>query len=356
LFSELPKLFDRDFAIGYFLPVACFIGALYGVTTAFNPAELHFLGKIAHTDGITIAVGTTITGLATWVTAVLLLMLNHTLYQLFEGYIWPCTNQPFRRQQLAAFKKLSFKAEQLYTADPPVDDKSSPEVITPALNAKRHEALIALAERFPYNEDDVLATAFGNTIRAFETYSKKMYGFEAIDGWLRLLAVIPKDYRQMIDSAKAQTDFWLNLWFFSYLVFGYLIFIGTWSPHHHPALWLLSLAPVFTILISRSAAISAARDWGAVVKASFDVFLPDLCAKMRISTTSSLGSNSGESNEFKMWTAFSRATLYRDPRQLPSRAPFPEESAMKEVEIDSPTESAVEDEPTDDDDTSSEST
>src|SRR5712692_4078105 len=75
-----------------------------------------------------------------------------------------------------------------------------------------------LAERFPPEEDQLLPTAFGNTIKAFETYPDVMYGFDAIEGWTRLLAVIPKDYRELIETTKAETDFWVNLWFISLLI------------------------------------------------------------------------------------------------------------------------------------------
>ena len=78
--------------------------------------------------------------------------------------------------------------------------------------------------QFPDEEAWLLPTSFGNTIRAFEVYPRVMYGLDAIPGWLRILAVIPKDYRESVDNAKAQVDFWLNLWFLSILmIFEYVL-------------------------------------------------------------------------------------------------------------------------------------
>jgi hypothetical protein len=74
-----------------------------------------------------------------------------------------------------------------------------------------------------------LPTRFGNAIRSFEVYSRIIYGLEAIDGWPRLLAVIPADYRQAIDDAKAQVDFWVNIWMGSLLIWmgSLLIWMGS---------------------------------------------------------------------------------------------------------------------------------
>jgi hypothetical protein len=42
-----------------------------------------------------------------------------------------------------------------------------------------------------------------------------MYGMDAVYGWNRLQAVIPTVYRDLVNDAKAQVDFWVNLWILS---------------------------------------------------------------------------------------------------------------------------------------------
>jgi len=58
LFSELPKLFERNFALGYFVPVATFIAA--NVILLFDYGISDEFLSIALTD---LLIGTTIIGL-----------------------------------------------------------------------------------------------------------------------------------------------------------------------------------------------------------------------------------------------------------------------------------------------------
>jgi hypothetical protein len=47
VFGELPKLFDRDFAVGFFLPIVVFVPCLYFVASGFSaPGIQSFLGYI----------------------------------------------------------------------------------------------------------------------------------------------------------------------------------------------------------------------------------------------------------------------------------------------------------------------
>ena len=81
MFGELPKLFDRNFAVGFFLPIAIFI-TLSGLILSqygFSPNIIAFVA----TD---LLVGTTILGLLSWVGGILLLAVNRDLYRIMEGY------------------------------------------------------------------------------------------------------------------------------------------------------------------------------------------------------------------------------------------------------------------------------
>ena len=66
----------------------------------------------------------------------------------------------------------------------------------------------------------------GTLSALFEVYPRVMYGLESIEGWDRILAVVPKDYRTLMDSAKAQTDFWINIVFLGNIfICEYVMFI-----------------------------------------------------------------------------------------------------------------------------------
>src|SRR5215217_7669364 len=81
MFGELPKLFDRNFVIGFFLPVAIFITVSILIVNpySFGAQAIDFL----KTD---LLVGTTTIGLLSWVGGIVLLALNRDLYRLMEGY------------------------------------------------------------------------------------------------------------------------------------------------------------------------------------------------------------------------------------------------------------------------------
>jgi hypothetical protein len=50
------------------------------------------------------------------------------------------------------------------------------------------------ANRFPPDRKDLLSTSFGNTVQAFEDYSRVMFDFESITGWSRLNTVVPQQF------------------------------------------------------------------------------------------------------------------------------------------------------------------
>src|SRR5436305_11527999 len=83
MFGELPKLFDRDFAIAYFLPSAAFTAVTYWIVLKFNLAHVFFafspesfLKDIASF------------GLVSLFGGIVLLIANRGILRLLEGY-WP---------------------------------------------------------------------------------------------------------------------------------------------------------------------------------------------------------------------------------------------------------------------------
>ena len=303
MFGELPKLFDRNFVIGFFLPVALFItfSILIINPYAFGTQIMDFLT----TD---LLVGTTALGMLSWVGGIVLLALNRDLYRIMEGY-----------QRYNPIKLLGWMEKWRYTKVvkelEELDDEyrkciNSNKEFPVKLRTRRNELMRRLAEEFPDKEEYLLPTPFGNILRSFEVYPRYMYGFEAIEGWGRLLAVIPKEYLELIDSAKSQVDFWVNLGVvFILLQIEYigLAFI-TGEPYN---LWVVIL---FIILgtIAPLRATSAAREWGDFVKSAFDVY--------RCKLLESLGIDPPRSREEErdLWKKYSQAIIYRLPETLPA--------------------------------------
>lgn len=309
MFGELPKLFDRNFVIAFFLPVATFLAASIGLAYFYElfPTLLPSLKAEP-------LIGTTILGLVTWLGGVILLAANRDVYRLFEGY-WRFN--PFRlfsfveRWRYRKLKRRILELDRAYDSYLTEQEEPSEEI-----NLRRGRLLRLEAERFPDREEYLLPTAFGNTIRAFEVYSRVMYGLETIQGWSRLISVIPNNHLKLVDDAKAQADFWLNLRALSCLfVIEYAAvstYAGRWD-----YIWFPVIA--FTLaLVAAWRAKSAAVEWGEIVKASFDVYLPSLLTKLQFPYPAT------KEAEINLWREFSQGIIYRLPGLVPVRVERPE--------------------------------
>jgi hypothetical protein len=133
------------------------------------------------------------------------------------------------------------------------------------------------------------------------------------------LAVIPEEYRELIETAKAQTDFWLNLWLLSILAVIEYVAVLIYS-RSIAMLWFPLLFALL-VFITSSRATTAAIAWGDYVKASFDLFLPTLRKKLQLPTPANID------EERELWTNFSQMVLYHD-RDLVVRVP-PDEKREK---------------------------
>jgi hypothetical protein len=302
MFGELPKLFDRNFVIGFFLPVAIFI--TFSILI-INPYP--FGSQVVAVLTTDLLVGTTALGLLSWVGGIVLLALNRDLYRIMEGYrkynplkLFGWMEQRRYQSKISELEKLDDEFRQCISSKTEFPTKS---------RTRRNELMRQLAEEFPDKEEYFLPTPFGNVLRSFEVYPRYMYGLEAIDGWGRLLAVIPKDYLELIDAARAQVDFWVNLGVVFILL--QIEYIGLAFITGISLQWWVIILFIVLGTIAPMRATSAAREWGDFVKAAFDVYRFRLLESLGIDLPKS------REEERKLWTKYSQAIIYRLPDSLP---------------------------------------
>ena len=220
MFAKLPDLLGKNFVIGYLLPAFTFVVLNYLIDGAYNflpnNISLSYISTVSLTEQITIIV------LLSFVAGILLLIFNRDIIVLLEGY---GKFNPFRvlhGWQKSRYNKLKQDITGVKTTYLELTEQNK---AVPSETLARYEELLTQRSRdYPDKEEYVFPTAFGNTLRAFETYAREMYGADAIPIWTRLLAVIPEDYRQFIDTAKTQVDFWVNTWFIMIAIF--VIYLG----------------------------------------------------------------------------------------------------------------------------------
>jgi hypothetical protein len=304
MFSELPKLFDRNFAIAYFLPVSLFMVVSTWLLNSFG-----YWSNIATIFTGNTLFDATLAVFAAWIVGILLLVLNREIYRILEGY---GNYNPLKLFESRTQKNYKKKVERLDWLD---ENFAS---LTAEQRSERTKLMKELVKSFPDQEGLILPTAFGNVLRAFEVYPRVMYGFEGIDGWPRIQAVLPKDYRELIEDAKAQVDWWVNLGVMSFLFlieFWYVVF-AKWglTPAWYITMLniLLPLATYLLLnLVLSSRATSAAIGWGDYVKSAFDIY--------RFALLESLGIDAPKNREEerKLWTRFSQAILFNLPESLP---------------------------------------
>ncbi len=303
MLGKLPEIFGRNFAIGYFLPAAIFIATSLCILNQIG--ILNTTIYINNINEIDVLIWTSLFGLGSWGGGILLLAINRDIIRFMEGYGRFNPAHFFQGFERRRYRKLNEEILELNKI------KSEQKDFTPELNKKRNQLMTKLVERFPDEEDWLLPTAFGNTIRAFEVYPRVMYGLDSIPGWTRLLAVIPADYRNLVDSAKTQLDFWVNVWILGFVILLECTGFAIYSCHVSIVLFLL--AAIVVMMISYLRAVSAANGWGNLIKSSFDVFLPELYKKLGFHDPTD------KEAEKMVWTKFSQAIIYRHTKSMPKK-------------------------------------
>jgi hypothetical protein len=320
MISELPKIFDKNFAIAYFLPVSLFMAASAGLLIALgDPIRISFSSTAKTIFDVSLV------AFSAWIASILLMVLNREIYRILEGYgKW----NPLRIFGPKVRREYAYKMARLKELEDRHDAGDDSEELL-----RQHDKLMEeLAQQYPDREEFLLPTMFGNTLRAFESYPRVMYGMEAVDGWIRILAVVPKEYRELIDDAKAQVDWWVNLGVVSlaYLLeFWYLVF-QKWGSGPYLHIHVLNfVVPVvvfglFNWFLSWRAT-RAATGWGDYIKSAFDLY------RFRLLDALSIDLPRDRTEERAIWEQYSQAVAYRLPANLPElKSPAESLSGKKE--------------------------
>lgn len=278
MFSSLPKLADKNFIIGFLLPALL---AILTVLFLFNDTAPH--GSLFEAALKEATVSATLLAVSGWGVATILLLCNYWLYRILEGYVGPLNREKWRKAKkeevVRAQKELSSRYEPKTdsTVLGPTDEK-----------AAYHRELRAFLKQYPNKEHLVLPTRFGNVIRAFETYPYHVYGIDSIPGWLRLQAVIPKEFQALLNDARAQVDFFVNTLFLSVVVAilaatrCVLDVIANWRSFDNLSLTfpVAAIVAIAIAWIAYHAAVGLAVAWGDIVKSAFDLYLPSLAKQL----------------------------------------------------------------------------
>ena len=291
--GELNKLFGRDFVIGFFVPALIFSAANFVLARFLRP-DAQWLkidwAKPFESAGLFL--------LATWIFAIFLQSINREIFRALEGY-WPKKwMRRFNRDQRQRFQTLENQIKALSARK---EELTAEEKLR--LNTLRYER----AMKFPSKDRLILPTSFGNVAAAYEDYPRVIYGFESIQGWARLQALMSKEFREILGSDRARVDLWLNLIVLSFLFAFELAFFARFKGP-----FVLSFVPVFLLGCwgAYVRARSSVRQYGEQVKAAFDLYLPALANQLGYVLSSDMDKNR------RFWKAFRGVMLFRDSKHL----------------------------------------
>ncbi|MGT2469310.1 hypothetical protein [Paraburkholderia terrae] len=240
---------------------------------------------------------------AVWIFAVFLMAVSHWTYRLLEGYIGLDRSFFKRRQQKRHEKRYEFVRQcyaiyKAYQAAHPEVGTVEKERELPENNPLRVEVkrlrlrylvlLEAHRQEYPRELRNVLATRFGNVLRAFEMYTWDVYGAESIFIWPRLFAVVPNSYLTAISDARSAVDFAVSLVVLSTAIAVSVLARSVVRVFTEPVLGgtttlLLIGIGALALILARGfyeIAVSAAKQWGDVVKGAFDLYLPVLATTL----------------------------------------------------------------------------
>lgn len=308
MFSELPKLFDRDFAIGFFLPgVALCAGAwlIFNQFFAIAPPDFEKLASTAIAAGIV------------WLVSVFLLANNYALLRLYEGYPAWLPLKQLKRIRQRQFRVDAAPRLQLQSQ---IDDALREGRQLPPIPIDFSTKLRLAVEQYPHEQEFVLPTRFGNIFRALEVYAIVVYGLDAVPAWPRLLAVLPDKMKEQLSQAKSMVDFFINLSAGGALLVILYIVLMIWSLRL-PQPWLPILAGIVSIGSYRLS-LSALGQYGQHVRSAFDLYRGDLAHQLGLELPRSAES------ERLMWGRMNGVMIFRSQynwdrlaafRRLPER-------------------------------------
>lgn len=292
MLSSLSKLADRRFIIGFFLPGLLFCCAMLAMFSNDPGVRQIVAGLEAKDLGVAVFVV-----IAIWVVGVVLLAMNTPLFRMLEGYWWPLNRDWARQGYRSKFESKLASARALAERWEREGDDFPRADIDAYMELQQWRT-----QRMPSRVEDVLATRFGNAIRAFEVYPRDMYGADGPTVWWRLLAVVPREFLDRVFDAKSEVDFLINLSFFGCVTSLIALLDGSLPLKWAGFLWIIG-----GIAVGRGAylwATSSVEEWGALVKSAFDCYLGDLATRLGYEVPVS------DAERRRFWTAFSQAVGY----------------------------------------------
>lgn len=295
MFTDLPKLLGKAFAVGFYLPATVLLSGLLLVLRAFKlvDTDLAFIP----TDFLGVAVSI----FAAWLVAILMMALNRPIVRTLEGY---GTGNPLKLMQPAVNRHFDKNVEPLFSKAREIKKARAEKRPEPKTAPDFSKKLRLAVEGYPTQKEWLLPTKFGNRMRAFEIYSYEVYGLDAIPAWPRLIMILPESARNQLQEARSLLDFSVSLVASALII---LVTYGCLALHSNstPAFWI-PIAAVALWWTGQILILRAADQWGEQVKSAIDLYRRDLSKQLDLQHPEKA------TEERRMWSLTNRMMIYRN--------------------------------------------
>lgn len=238
------------------------------------------------------------------------------LYRLLEGYLgWPPPLAARARRRMLRRKHLlvdRLGAAELSARgrDGTLDERGAAALAAmrahPVVgryvdrDARRGTTRVALLDerlqRFPVDDEQVVATRLGNAVRRFEEYGYDRFRLDSQVFWYELTAVAPEAAVRQVDAARTTVDFLVCL------LYGHLaVAVAVLAVGGGPVPgWVAAAALVLLAVAWYRVAVVVTDDWAAAVRALANVGRGPLADALGLALPGTLA------GERRMWDLASR--------------------------------------------------
>jgi hypothetical protein len=258
----------------------------------FNPTGIYqVIG-----GGVLILVPTVIIGYT-------LTSLNTYILKILEGYVFWRRFKRLKEEQFKRAQKMAIRRDTLRKRVDVLENwpnkTDRQKKILNRLKDQHYTATRNYDKNYPPSPSQVLPTAFGNILKAAESYPGTRYGIDGVEFWPRLRSVIPPEYLLAIDGARNRLSFLVNMFVLSFFFLAFCLAaifysLGTVTPVPGQGALLMGVflnasryfgaglvALVFIIVFQRASLFSVG-DFGMVIRSAYDLYRHDLLKQFHV--------------------------------------------------------------------------
>jgi hypothetical protein len=215
------------------------------------------------------------------------------LLRLYEGY-WGRSDLAVRLARRAA-KRHADRVEGLNKdIGKLTDDITKLHDADPEKQAKTRQVAVRFEyqyRNYPRDAVEAMPTRLGNILKSAELYPayEGRYRMDAVFFWPRLIAVVPDAARADLSDARASLTLLLNVCTLALLLSaGAFVTLAAAMVHPAVAFWAAAGGGLLVALLAHRSALSPAKVYAELVRATFDLYRGDLLGQMKFALPDTL--------------------------------------------------------------------